>query len=199
VRAAAHRYLGRGLAALLLGFALVGLLFETAIALGLAIAFGMLAITADVLFWHREDHLERSRLAPLRLAAAAAGAGPVVAGLVLVFGSAAGPLALLGLVLAGGLLRHRIRGRPPAGAAAEPVPDGSGDHLTDLSDAELGRAWRHSYTRVVHAQNARELGRLSALRRQQLDEIERRDPAGFRRWFAGGGYVTGDSPPFLSG
>lgn len=45
--------------------------------------------------------------------------------------------------------------------------------------------------------DASELDRVSELRRRQLDEMERRDPVGFRRWVGSGTWVTGDSAPFL--
>jgi hypothetical protein len=41
------------------------------------------------------------------------------------------------------------------------------------------------------------LGRICAVRKQQLDEIERRDPTGFHRWISSGYWVRGDSAPFL--
>jgi hypothetical protein len=105
----------------------------------------------------------------------------VVAGMVVVVGPLAVPLA--GVALAALVWRHRNSG-----------PDVAGTDLQRLSNAELGREWQRSHQRLRAARTADELGRVTTLRRHQLDEIERRDPVGCREWLAGGEW---DSVPFL--
>ena len=71
--------------------------------------------------------------------------------------------------------------------------------LATLSNAQLAREWRTSYAALVAARDPRSLELICALRRRQLDEIERRAPSGFHRWIESGSWVRGDSAPFLGG
>lgn len=119
--------------------------------------------------------------------AASAGAGLlVVAGLVVVVGPLAVPVA--GLAVAALAWRHRTTLVEPAGA---------GTDLCRLSNAELGKEWQRSLGLLRAARTGDELGRVTELRRHQLDEIERRDPTGCRAWLASGAWALGDSVPFL--
>ena len=79
------------------------------------------------------------------------------------------------------LLTRRKRGvmQPPA-----PAPS----TLADLSDAQLARDWHTSYTALAAARDAGSLERICALRRCQLDEIERRTPGGLQRWAESGAW-----------
>lgn len=126
----------------------------------------------------------------------------VIAGLAVVVGAAAVPIVAVALAL---VLWRRLG---PSGHADTPLADTPlagvvpslaelRDTLAALSDDELARAWRRSHTRLTQAGDSVELGRVSALRRWQLDELERRDPVGFRTWVGSGTWVTGDSAPFL--
>jgi hypothetical protein len=74
---------------------------------------------------------------------------------------------------------------------AETVPEGPSQRLTsqipagDLSDVELCHAWRTSSHALL--QKGADLTRQAQLvtaRQEYLDEIERRNPAGFLRWLA---------------
>ncbi len=89
-------------------------------------------------------------------------------------------------------LRHRSAAR--AAPPRLPVDEAP---LRGLSNAQLSRAWKRSYAELAAARDAVTLARLCAVRRQQLDEIERRDPTGFGRWINSGYWVRGDSAPFL--
>lgn len=82
----------------------------------------------------------------------------------------------------------------PAVPAPDPVPVGS------LTDAELCWAWRRSFTVLQALQPHLDVERwiaLVALRQGYLDEIERRDPAGFRRWLYTGARPASDPSRYL--
>jgi hypothetical protein len=114
-----------------------------------------------------------------------------VAGLVVVIGPGMIPAAAaLGVPL---VWAHR---RPLKSVAAQEAEDDAAP-LRRLSNLQLARAWQTSYGRLAVAPDAAALDRLCALRKQQLDEIERRDPTGFHRWISSGYWVRGDSAPFL--
>ena len=160
----------------------------------------------------------RGRLpAPLPLVAASAAvgvtvAGFVVAGLVVVIGGAAIALvATLGLGLLGALLVRRRRTRPLRSRSngdggttltstrATPRPP----HISlprptaALSTAELCRAWRRSYPLLTLVTDPELLDRLARLRGHYLDELERRDPGGFRRWLEAGARAASDPARFV--
>lgn len=118
----------------------------------------------------------------------------LLAGLAVLAGAAAAPIVATVPVLA---LWRRLRAPGTGTVGAEQDGSDPCGTLAALSDAELARAWRCSHGRLCRARDGAELGRVSALRRRQLDEMERRDPVGFRRWVGSGTWVTGDSAPFL--
>lgn len=138
------------------------------------------------------------RTAPLvvRYAVTGAAAVLVLGGAAFLVGPVAVPLAA-GVVAAAawrGRAGWHARAAAQAGDRAEPDED-----LTTLTNAQLGREWRRSHSWLLRARTADELALVCRLRRRQLDEIERRDPSGFRRWLDGGSWVRGDSAPFLGG
>jgi hypothetical protein len=136
----------------------------------------------------------------VRFAAAGIGTVLVVAGTVVLLGPLTVPIVAVAAVIAAWRLRGLLTGNPVDAAHPDGPPSPAGEaELTRLSNAELGREWRLSHMRLVNSRTADELGRLCGLRRLQLDEIERRDPAGFRRWLDSGSWVRGDSAPFLGG
>lgn len=55
--------------------------------------------------------------------------------------------------------------------------------LSTLSTSQLCWAWRLSYVRVARTSWGSELDHLAELRRGYLDELQRRDPGAFGRWF----------------
>jgi hypothetical protein len=96
------------------------------------------------------------------------------------------------------LWTRRRHAKPESGPVGQVVaPERSG--LAALSNAELAREWHTSYTALAAARDPRSLELICALRRCQLDEIERRAPGGFHRWIESGSWVRGDSAPFLGG
>jgi hypothetical protein len=135
------------------------------------------------------------RTPSLVAAAAAAACGTAVlaiAGLAVLAGPATffvAPAVVLPLVLT-----RRKRGVVQAQAQA-PAPS----TLSNLSNAQLAREWHTSYTALAAARDPGSLERICALRKCQLDEIERRAPGGLQRWVESGAWVRGDSAPFLGG
>jgi hypothetical protein len=86
---------------------------------------------------------------------------------------------------------------PPVPASPAPAPALNRQDLRMLTDRQLGHEWRRSRVLLSSAGTGDELARVCALRRRQLDEIERRDPTGFQRWMADGGWADGSTVPFL--
>lgn len=78
----------------------------------------------------------------------------------------------------------------PAGAVPDlPVPSGS----VQLTTGQLCVAWEMSGALLSRALPGAERDQIVALRRRYLDELERRDPDGFRRWLDAGS-AWGDEP-----
>jgi hypothetical protein len=150
------------------------------------------ALVAWALARHRGETPSRT-VAAIAFGAAVAGVGVLaIAGLATVIGVATVPAA----AALGGLLVWLHRGSPrrsarPQAALAAEAP------LRSLSNTQLARAWQSSYADLTVAHDAVTLGRICSVRKQQLDEIERRDPTGFHRWISSGYWVRGDSAPFL--
>ena len=71
---------------------------------------------------------------------------------------------------------------------------------SSLTDTELCAAWPVSADQLDRARERRdtvEQTRLAALREGYLDELERRDPAGFRRWMESGARAASDPGKFI--
>lgn len=67
--------------------------------------------------------------------------------------------------------------------------------LAAVSTAQLCLAWRGSYLAVATARDSVVLQQLSGTRQTYLDELERRNPAGFRRWINDGARAAGNPAP----
>ena len=126
----------------------------------------------------------------------------VLTGSVVVAGGAITALltgCAVGVLLGRWAMRSARRRRSPAIAPVVPLHGGDGTWVRGLSVPALGREW----TRTAAAlQRTREpLARQELVRRRQeaLDELERRDPAGFARWLAGGATVDSDPAEYVSG
>lgn len=105
------------------------------------------------------------------------------AGLVALFGTSGGLLALLWIVtpaLVGRGLALRTSRRVPDSAAAL----SAGCAADCLTDMELCQAWRASFAALQSASGADERERVAALRAAYLDEMERRAPERFAPWIA---------------
>lgn len=103
-----------------------------------------------------------------------------------------GWLAVGMLALACPLLRV-IAGRGST-STLEPLPS----EYRAWTTADLAAAWMASGRQVEAARSPEERARLAATRRHYLDELERRDPEGVRRWLELGADADGDPRRFLS-
>lgn len=121
-----------------------------------------------------------------RAVLAAVGVGVATAGLT---ASAGGAGLALVLMVAGA--SPAVVGRLTTRMHADERPAPS------MTDDELCRAWRASYTAMHQVCSAAELARLVELRSEYLDEFERRDGAGFGRWMSGLPRSDGDPPELL--
>lgn len=127
-----------------------------------------------------------------RGAAAGAVTVLVVGGLVTLIGPLVVPLGFLAVCFAvtAAAWRATSQGRP-AGPGADPA------ELQTMTKAELCRQWRRSSALLAAAGGAGELGQVAQRRAALLEEIERRDPEGFRRWMDGDA-LAGDPAFYLA-
>jgi hypothetical protein len=92
--------------------------------------------------------------------------------------------------------------RTPTAVPGEPAPPGGEPHdaapMPTLPTPALCWEWRRSYLAVVRASKPDELTRIAALRAAYLDELERRDPTGFRRWLDSGARAASDPGRYLT-
>ncbi|GAB3357869.1 hypothetical protein [Modestobacter lapidis] len=88
-------------------------------------------------------------------------------------------------------------GAAPGGGPSSPagptpaVPAAALPPAAGLSVEELGREWRRTAAVLESAADAAERAVVVRRRGEVLDELERRDPAGFARWLAGGASADG--------
>ncbi|MDQ7810723.1 hypothetical protein Q5425_43960 [Amycolatopsis sp. A133] len=124
----------------------------------------------------------------------------VASGLVLIFGGAAATAVGfgVGILLTSRHLLARQRAHRPDPAtrttAAPPAEPSVGELPTD----ELCLAWRRSYLALHRATDEEARYRLIQRRQKYLDEIERRDRAGFERWLSSGARASGDPRRYLA-
>lgn len=143
-----------------------------------------------------------------------------VTGLVLLLGSASGPALLLLVITFAVWLWHRSRSRAAPHVdpwravqnfllrtaqgpdqvrpTASPVPY-SVPVPADLSTPELCLAWQRTYHVLLEGTTDIPRDTIVALRGRLLDEIERRDPAGFTRWLETGARAGSDPGRYLTG
>jgi hypothetical protein len=156
-------------------------------------------------------------------AAACAGAGTVgvllvIAGIAALAGGAVAFLTVSGVVVAVLVTRLvRARGTAPSSAVdrttvvphpstLRPVrPHGPADFagllppVVALTTSELGREWTHTSTVLAGPLDAAAREALVARRQEALDELERRDPAGFARWLAAAPTLSSDPAGYVHG
>jgi hypothetical protein len=146
------------------------------------------------------------------------------AGLVLLLGSASGPALLLLMITFGGWWWRRSRSGtapwvnpwravqnnllrtargPQQVRSVVQLPDPQVPYLlpvpADLSTPELCLAWQRTYLVLLDVNADTPRDDIVALRERLLDEIERRDPAGFTRWLETGARAGSDPGRFLTG
>jgi hypothetical protein len=122
-------------------------------------------------------------------------AGAIVAVLLVLSGASVLGGAVFTLFLSGtavavctGVWLARTRGGVPGGPAlggAVPAGPSSSLPLAVLSTEELGREWARTTAALAGPLSPGARGAVVARRQETLDELERRDPAGFARWLAG--------------
>jgi len=133
---------------------------------------------------------------------------PVLAGMAALLGAAAAStVAVLAVLLAAATLgaRRNKHHRAPFvtdPAPERPAPDGehrqpaaagvAPDALSALSTAQLCLTWRSSYLRLLRATSCPAAAELVLLRQRLLNELERRDRAGFGRWLSTGARAASD-------
>ncbi|HET6653212.1 MAG TPA: hypothetical protein VFH10_11270 [Nocardioides sp.] len=101
----------------------------------------------------------------------------------------------------------RLDGFSQAFAAAFPEfailpgtpPPATPPDLPAMTDEQLCRQWRTSSTLVQEAASARQLSRVLQTRQLYLDELERRNQAGFDARLASGARAESDPLPYLRG
>ncbi|MCW2510514.1 MAG: conserved rane protein of unknown function [Modestobacter sp.] len=173
-------------------------------------------LVACVVYGMHDDHRAAARAAAWRAAWWTVAISMLVAGALVLAGGAAA--ALVGVVIvAGGAVRlHRTRrdqpagrdryaGAPGAGApAAAPAPltgglESAPAPVAVLSTSVLVSEW--SRTTAALASRLEPAVRQAIVRRRHelLDELERRDPAGFARWLAAGAAGQSDPATFVRG
>ena len=105
----------------------------------------------------------------------------------------------LGAVLVRWALRSVRAGRAAQRATVVPLGGTAGAPVRALSVEALGREWLRSSAAL--ARPAGPLARQALVERRQeaLDELERRDPAGFARWLAEGPTVDSDPARYIVG
>jgi hypothetical protein len=138
----------------------------------------------------------------------------LLAGMAALAGGAVATLTVAAGVVAVLVVRLR-RGRPSARPTAEraghhpvaerPVPTRAAEPISllppvrALTTAELGQEWTRTTAVLAGRLDAAARQALVARREEALDELERRDPAGFARWLAAGPGLESDPAGFVHG
>jgi hypothetical protein len=105
----------------------------------------------------------------------------------------------LGAVLIRWVLRSVRTDRRSGGAVVVPLADAGGRPVRTLSVEALGQEWLRTSAALAGTRGAVAQQELVERRREALDELERRDPAGFARWLAEGATVHSDPARYVSG
>ncbi|MET0235049.1 MAG: hypothetical protein ABW224_10460 [Kibdelosporangium sp.] len=123
----------------------------------------------------------------------------VVTGMVVVMGGIWTTSILFAAASAWAALRSWPGMPPPGPHAAVPVTGPPARvKVADLSTVELCAAWQQSYYDLVRAVDSPVRERLVRRRQEYLDELERRDGAGFARWMANGARASSDPRRYLT-
>ncbi|MDT7797070.1 MAG: hypothetical protein QOI78_503, partial [Actinomycetota bacterium] len=82
--------------------------------------------------------------------------------------------------------------------AAVTLPAPPSVPVAEMGTEELCAAWRRSYFQLRLATDPRAFRQVVQRRQSYLDELERRDRRGFRRWLDSGARAGGDPGPYLT-
>jgi hypothetical protein len=185
-----------------IALATVGLVAQPAAALGGALAVGF-ATGVVALWFDNQPGLGTPvrRRCVIRAGGTAVRLWLIGTGLVVLLGpsTASVLVALLVVGVPGALLVQRAL-RPVQAAPTAPRVriDVQSPVLATLSTPELCLAWRRSYFALGELPSGPARGELVTLRQSMLDEIERRDPAGFQRWLDAGARAGSDPGRYLA-
>lgn len=185
--------------------AVVGLVGAPAAALGGAV-LGVFAGGAMVLRLYEQSGADvpGRRLQAIGAAATAVWLWLIGTGIVVLLGTSTESIMVAILVVGGpaALLIQRTFARVapalPAVPALPTSPVAPSSSLVTLSTADLCLAWRRSYLALSDMSAGAARWELVTQRRSMLDELERRDPAGFHRWLDAGARAGGDPGRFLA-
>ncbi|HEY0400589.1 MAG TPA: hypothetical protein VGD09_01120 [Blastococcus sp.] len=204
----------------------LGLVCATVIALAssivlhgvvIVVVLVMAAMSACVAYGAQDDGRAASIEAAWKAAAATVTAIVLVAGVVVLAGGAVALLASGLAIVTGGAvwLRKARRARNAGARASDPTPSRkAGDPaqafpaawaslwhppVSLLPTSDLGSEWLRTTSAL--ATPVEPAWRQEIIRRRQetLDELERRDPAGFARWLAAGAATDSDPATFVRG
>jgi hypothetical protein len=154
----------------------------------------------------RDGEADRPRQAAVdaawRSAATTVGVLLVLSGSAVLAGGAVTAL-LAGVGLGAVLLRWALRSartdRAVQGGTVVPLVGAGGQPVHTLSVEALGREWLRTSAALAQARGPLARQALVDRRQEALDELERRDPAGFARWLAEAGTIDSDPAPYVSG
>jgi hypothetical protein len=188
--------------------AAIGILVAPGMALG-GLAFALL-VSAGATAHARENSDSRSASTSRRSRRVGLTAGGgilalwlLITGLVALFGSASGVILLTILMPA---LMIWLWWRLPAGFASSIavgssqrlMPEPPPVSLAELSTKDLCLAWQRSQRTLLEATTAPARREVVSARQQLLDEMERRDGAGFNQWLAAGACNGADPAGYLA-
>ena len=139
-----------------------------------AIVLALVASATLAMLWHRGPILKQARRVPAEPADASGAGMPMPAH--------TGPDPDSGVGAVGGREVAALR---------------QGD-VSTLDDVELCRLWRCTYPPLVEPSTSGQLEQLVEIRAALLEELNRRDPAGWRRWVDSGARAGGDPLRYLS-
>ena len=128
----------------------------------------------------------------------------LLSGCAVLVGAALTALAVavvLGLLLIRWALRAARADRQETATAtvtAMPRPGSDGRWVRGLSVRALGQEWVRSSGSLARVQDPATRQELVRRRQEALDELERRDPAGFARWLDSGATVDSDPAEYVS-
>ena len=109
-----------------------------------------------------------------------------------------GAVVVLALVLSFPYLLRRLAGTPaPHTASPDSAPALLAPPLHRFGTAEITAAWAASHDALRRAASIVDRSHIAALRQAYLDELERRDATGLRRWLESGRALTSDPGAFL--
>ena len=170
----------------------------------LFVAGAFFGASASAFLWHVARRGAAVTPAAVARWAGSSAAGAVVAvvgGCLVPAIDVAGAVVALAVVVSGPYLVRRVaarrRRRPTSHAPA--APELLTPPLHVCSTAQISAAWTASHEALRGSSSLADRSAITALRAAYLDELERRDATGLRRWLESGSALTSDPARFLGG